>query len=150
MQEIKKKLLEYCIAYADDRIKNAEIAIAAARDAVSDDTKSSAGDKYETTREMMQQEISRNETQLLEGKKLKLVLSSIDLQRQTADVQPGSLVCTNRGNFFISISDGQIIADEIVYFAVSPASPIGAALTRLEKGSTFNFNGKDYTILDIN
>ena len=150
MQETKKKLLEYCIAYADDRIRNAEIAIAAARDAASDDTKSSAGDKYETTREMMQQEISRNEKQLLEGKKLKLVLSPIDLQRQTADIQPGSLVSTNRGNFFISISAGQIIVDEIVYFAVSPSSPIGAALVRLKKGSTFNFNGKDYTILDIN
>jgi transcription elongation GreA/GreB family factor len=149
MTEIKKKLLIYCITYADERIKNAKEAIISARDASSNDTKSSAGDKYETTREMMQQEVSRQEKQLMEAQKLKHALSAIKPEFKSTTVQPGSLVTTDNGNFFISISAGQVVIDQTIYFAISPVSPIGAKLIGLKQGNRFQFNGKDFAILDV-
>ena len=77
MPDLKEKLLKKCFEAVDERIKSAENAIISAKEASQDDTKSSAGDKYETTREMMQQEISRNEAQLYEAKKLKHSLLQI-------------------------------------------------------------------------
>lgn len=64
MATLKEALLAHCFAFVEKRIDTAKTALADAQDASNDDTKSSAGDKYETGREMMQQEIVRN-TRLL-------------------------------------------------------------------------------------
>lgn len=52
-------------------------AIVAAQQASTEDTKSSAGDKYETGRAMMQQEQDRNSAQLNEANKLMVALNRI-------------------------------------------------------------------------
>ncbi len=149
MLHLKQELLKKCFEYADDRIKSTENAITSAKEASQDDTKSSAGDKYETTREMMQQEISRNEAQLYEAKKLKHALLQIQIEKVLKTVQNGSLVFTNNGNFFISVSAGQFNIDSQNFFAISSASPIGKLLAGLKKGGKFNFNGKEFEVLEI-
>lgn len=146
MADIKEKLYRICMDYVEDRIASAQQAIAAARESANDDTKSSAGDKYETGREMMQQEIDRNRKQLEESQKLKLVLEQTDIDKSTDIVQNGSLVTTNYGKFFISISRGQILVDDCNYFAVSSVSPIGLKLLKQHEGHEFDFNGKLFRI----
>jgi len=149
MAAIKEKLHHLCMEYVDERIASSQQAITAARESANDDTKSSAGDKYETGREMMQQEIDRNRRQLEESQKLKLVLEQIDPVKTTELVQNGSLVSTNYGKFYISISRGQILVDENNYFAVSSASPIGLKLMKQREGYEFDFNGKLFRIEKI-
>src|SRR5690606_31265719 len=73
-QLFKEMLYEQCLSAIQSRIANAELALKQAREASQDDTKSSAGDKYETTREMMQQDIDRNNMQLYEAKKISFQL----------------------------------------------------------------------------
>ncbi len=135
--------------YAEDCIQASRQAINDAIESANDDTKSSAGDKYETGREMMQQEIDRNRKQLDEAVKMKNLLLSIDQNQVSDTVQNGSLVITNLGKFYISISRGQLVADGNNYFAVSAVSPIGAKLIRQKKGYEFNFNGKIFKIEDV-
>ena len=146
MAGIKERLHQVCIDYVEDRIASARQAITAARESANDDTKSSAGDKYETGREMMQQEIDRNRKQLEESQKLKLVLEQILPAKPTAVVQNGALVTTNFGRFYISISRGQIMVDECIYFAVSSVSPIGLKLMKQTEGYEFDFNGKLFRV----
>ena len=67
MNDIKSQLYNFCMEYAEERISTANEAIKAARDSSNDDTKSSAGDKYETGRAMMQQDIDRQTLQLGEA-----------------------------------------------------------------------------------
>jgi transcription elongation GreA/GreB family factor len=149
MNRIKEELRKVCIEYIEERISSAQQAINNARESANDDTKSSAGDKYETGREMMQQEIDRNRRQLDEAKKLKTLMEQIDPLKTTNNVQNGSLVRTNNGNFYISISLGQIIIDNSSYFAISAVSPIGLKLMRQETGTEFEFNGKTFRIEDV-
>jgi transcription elongation GreA/GreB family factor len=149
MADIKEKLHRICMDYVEERIASAQQAITAARESANDDTKSSAGDKYETGREMMQQEIDRNRKQLEESQKLKLVLEQIDPVKSTEIVQNGSLVSTNYGKFYISISRGQILLDDCNYFAVSSVSPIGLKLMKQREGYEFDFNGKSFRIQRI-
>jgi transcription elongation GreA/GreB family factor len=149
MVDLKQELYKRCLLVAEERIKTAQNAIMAAREASEDDTKSSAGDKYETTREMMQQEISRNEIQLAEARKLKQSLSKINPDKNSDTILPGSLVITNKGTFFISISAGSIEMDGKTIFTVSPASPIGQQLRGLRAGETFHFNGKEFKIQEV-
>ena len=149
MVDLKQKLYKRCLSVAEERIKTAQNAIVAAREASEDDTKSSAGDKYETTREMMQQEISRNEIQLQEARKLKQALNAINPAKFTTIIQPGSLVMTTKGTFFLSISAGSIEIDGKTIFTVSPASPIGQQLKGLKAGDTFLFNNKEFKIQEV-
>jgi len=146
---IKEELHKQCMTYIQDCIDTAQQAINAARESANDDTKSSAGDKYETGREMMQQEIDRNRKQLEEAKRQKLSLEQIDNQKKNDTVQDGSLVITNLGKFYIAISRGQIQVNGANYFAISAVSPIGIKLMRQKIGYEFDFNGKTFKIEDI-
>lgn len=149
MARIKERLHSACMDYVEDRISTAQQAITAARESANDDTKSSAGDKYETGREMMQQEIDRNRKQLEESQKLKLVLERIDPDKSMDLIQNGALVSTNYGRFYISISLGQIVVDDNIYFAVSSVSPIGLKLMKQTKGYEFDFNGKIFKVAKV-
>lgn len=64
-------------------------------------------------------------------------------------MENGSIVLTNNGNFFISISAGRLLVDGIDYFAISLASPIGSKMRGLVPGDNFSLNGKDYSIISV-
>ena len=149
MSLIKQQLYNLCTQYIDERIQTAENAIEAAREATNEDTKSSAGDKYETGREMMQQEIDRNTRQLHEARKLKIMLQSLTPENSGELIRNGSLVFTNNGNFYISISAGHLEVEGVNYFAISAFSPIGEVLMKQKKGGKFDFNGKKFSVTDV-
>ena len=127
----------------------AEEAIREAQLSANEETKSSAGDKYETGRAMAQLEIEKNSLQRAESLKLKQVLDQIEPAGKTLRVQRGSLVHTNQGSFYIAISAGQFIIRNKIYFAISPASPIGQKLIGLGPKGSFIFDSKTFLIETI-
>jgi len=149
MQQIKNQLYQQCLTFIEQRIQTADTALQQAREASNDDTKSSAGDKYETSREMMQQDIDRNKRLLIDAQDNLRVLQSIDSSIKSANVTHGSYVITNQGSFYISVSAGQLHVGDKTIFAVSPASPIGKLLLEKKKGDGFDFNGKKYSIENV-
>lgn len=150
MQQIKETLYKLCLNFVEQRIQTAETALEQAREASNDDTKSSAGDKYETSREMMQQDIDRNKRLLMDAEDNLRVLKSIDITSNPSEVvRHGSLVETTQGSFYISVSAGQLSLDGKSVFAVSPASPIGKALLEKKKGAKIDFNGRAYLIENV-
>ena len=144
--EVKSELHAQCVAIVNQRIATVEKAIADAQATANSDTKSSAGDKYETTRSMMQLEIEQHSTQLAEAMNLKLALLKINPVFTTAVVQPGSLVMTNAGNFYLAVSIGSLRVNDYEYVVLSPASPVGALMVGLKQGNDFVFNKKVFHI----
>src|SRR5690606_40583456 len=124
-EAIKRSLLTACKKYVNQRIKNAQEAIVSASDAAADDTKSSAGDKFETTREMMQQELNRHQQLLADAQRMEQVLTNLDIRIDDGPAKLGSLISTSHGSFFIAISIGQLQIDGTSYWVISPASPLG-------------------------
>nr|WP_255670479.1 3-oxoacyl-ACP synthase [Mucilaginibacter sp. UR6-11] len=120
-----------------------------AQQASKDDTKSSAGDKYETGRAMMQQETDRNMAQLNEANKLKVALNSIATSAINKNADTGSVVITNNGSFYIAISAGTLLVNGQTYIAISPASPIALKMKGLKADDEFNLNGKAYKVESI-
>jgi transcription elongation GreA/GreB family factor len=149
MRQLKESLYQQCLDYVQKRMDAAEQGIKEAQQAAKDDTKSSAGDKYETGREMAQQETNRNMAQLNEANKLKVALNTINILGSSTVAEPGSVVITNNGNFYLAISAGSVVVDDITYFAVSPASPVGLQLKGQKTGGEFSLNGKNYQIISI-
>jgi hypothetical protein len=146
---IKQQLHALCLAYIEERIKGANQAIKFAQDSANEETKSSSGDKYETGRAMAQLEIEKINTQLNEAKKLKQILLQLESVTANEKIQPGNLVITNHGKFYISIPAGQFTIDGEVYFAISPSSPIGQELLYLTAGDRFTFNKKELVIQKV-
>lgn len=119
-----------------------------AQDAANNETKSSAGDKYETGREVMQQEINLNLARLGEISNLKATLEHITITQTAATALPGSVVYTSNGNFYIAISAGKLTVAGTAFFAISAASPIGAKLLGKQAGYSFDLNGRKFVIED--
>jgi len=108
---LKTELYQLCLAFIEKRIATATEALLQAQEASNDDTKSSAGDKFETGREMAQQDINRNKQLLADAQQQKSVLLALADVVETVKVRSGNLVITNNGGFYISISAGQLQLD---------------------------------------
>ena len=147
--QIKARLFALCQQYVQQRVNNARQAMESAQEAANSESKSSAGDKYETGRAMAQLERDRNAQLLAEAQKIAGDLNRLTIDKTYETVQPGSVVTTNRGVFFISIGAGKLALNGVDYFAVSAASPIGMALAGRRVGEGVVFNRMDYTVLDV-
>jgi len=113
------------------------------------ETKSTAGDKYEPSREMMQLEIEKNMVQLNKYELQKNELLKIDINKSQHKVELGSFVFTAENTYFISIGLGKIEIENEPVFCISLISPIGKALQNKKAGEKINFQGKEISILEI-
>ena len=113
------------------------------------DTKSSAGDKHETSRAKIQIEIDQLTKQLDLLNRQKLHLNSIDFSKNNEKATIGSLVKTNNGTYLISIGFGKVIIENEVFYAISSASPIGRLFNNKLKGDKFIFRTINYEVVDI-
>ena len=149
MKNIRKEIYNHLVKDLNQKVETLKSSIKDTIEARNNDTKSSAGDKYETGREMLQIEIQKNEFQLSKTLKTLKELSSINLSKTSNIVEYGSLVLTNNGNYFISIAYGKIEIENNIFYSISLASPIGKLLLNKKAGEHFTFQEKEYTLLDI-
>jgi hypothetical protein len=149
MENMKAELYQLCLSLVKKRIETAETALAQAQEASNDDTKSSAGDKFETTREMMQQDIFRNKSLMADAKQNLQLLESLNNLPILDTIRNGALVYTNNGIFYISISVGQLVLNGQTVFAISAASPVGQLFMGKKVKADFTFNNKKFVIEKI-
>ena len=101
------------------------------------DTKSSAGDKFETSREMAQIEIHKIEIEILKTQQFITDLFSKVTQ----------LIITDKGAFLISIPFGKLILNDEKIFCISKNAPITKHLITTKKNYYFFYNDMKYNII---
>jgi len=146
--EIKQQLYDLCTRYVKQKRETLQEAIRAAQEAANDDTKSSAGDKHETGRAMAQLEQEKLSAQLLELDKMQQFLSRVPTHISDS-ISAGSVVITDHGNYYIAISAGKLVAGDVTYFAISPASPLGMAFYKPEHRNGFVFNNQEFSVKKV-
>ena len=146
---IKKELLQQLQSLVMEKITTAQSMINTAKESKNNETKSTAGDKYETGRAIMQAEQEKSEVRLSEAQRLDVILSSLDIKTISPIVQLGSLVTADRGTYFVSIGLGKLKVNTSMYYSLSPAAPIGKLLMGKKMNDTFTFNGIKQTILEV-
>jgi hypothetical protein len=147
--KIKLELFKHCKAFVNKRAQTVEEIILSNQKALQSETKSSAGDKHETGRAMLQLEMEKASQQLEGISQMNEILAKINFSEASNKAHLGSIVFTEIGNYFLSISAGQIIVDCQKYFAVSVSSPIGKLLLGKSENEVIFFNGIDHRILKI-
>ncbi len=146
---LKTTIHAHCLQLILDKQAILQDAIAQATEAANQDSKSSAGDKHETGKAMMQLEQEKL------GKQLQDINSQIDLLHKITDfknpssAQLGCLVTTNLGIFYLAIGLGKVEIDNTSYFVISPQSPIGLAMMGKKIGESFEVNGRRYAVVDL-
>lgn len=147
--EIKRELLHKCENFVNNRLKAVQETISSHQKSLLSETKSSAGDKHETGRAMLQLEIEKAGNQLKEIEKMQKVLKKIDVNNHSENICLGSVVYTNTYNYLISISIGKLVVIDKTYYAVSPKSPVGQQLLGKKKGDNIKINNLEINILCI-
>lgn len=146
----REDILEACFEYVQHRINEITEAIDSANNSLLEDTKSSAGDKYETSREMIQQDLSRFQQQLSLANEDLQSLERIKHSYQTSSILSiGSLIEVNKsGWYFIAVSIGRLPTYPNVY-VISPKSPIGKLFLGKTIGDNVAFNNQSFIINQV-
>ena len=145
----KELLFNLCKDFVDKRLKTVQDIISSNQKALQSETKSSAGDKHETGRAMLQLEMEKASQQLAGISIMNQILSKIDISKTSKIAHLGSVIITNKANYFLSISAGQLSVENNTYFAISISSPIGKLLLGKKENEEVLFNGNLIKIKEI-
>jgi hypothetical protein len=147
--KIKEALFSQCKYFVNNRLQTVEAVLSSNQKALQSETKSSAGDKHETGRAMLQLEMEKAGQQLVGITQMQLVLSKIDISKTSKNACLGSVIITAKVSYFLSISAGQLVVADKSYFAISISSPIGKLLLGKQEKEVISFNGKTIEIIEI-
>lgn len=146
---LKEQLYQLCMDHVNERLQTITQTIESNQKALTSETKSSAGDKHETGRAMLQLEMEKAGQQLQSIRQMKDTLARIDLSKTSEVAVLGSVIQTTLGSYFLSVSVGQIKVESNTYFAISTASPIGKLLLGKREGEELVWNGRKIQINKI-
>jgi len=149
MYTIKQQLHTYCKQYVQERLATIEEIISSCKNDLNSETKSSAGDKHETGRAMIQLEMEKAGQQLATVQQMQTILSKINPEISSELVCLGSLVRLELGTYYIGIAAGQIALNDQMYFGISTHSPIGKLLLGKKQGDVIQFQGKKLEVLKL-
>ena len=146
---IKNELIKKCEIVVGRKLKTIKERINSSQEALYSETKSSAGDKHETSRAMLQIEIEKAGKQIASIKIMREILAKINFNKQSECVALGTIVYTDSINYFISIPVGEIILEEKSFFAISAISPIGKLLIGKRVNDKISYNQKVITLIAL-
>lgn len=146
---IKLELYDFCLEFVDNRFQTIQNTIKEIQESLLSETKSSAGDKHETGRAMLQLEREKSGNQLVEIQKLKAILNKVNSEAKHQKIALGSVVYTTQSNYFIAISAGEIVSDSKRFYAISQATPIAKLLISKTVGDEVLFRNTTIRITQI-
>ncbi len=113
------------------------------------ESKSSMGDKYETTQAMLHLEKEKHQTQLTQALGLKKVLDMINPKKANDSVDLGALLETDQGWYYISVGAGKlpIVGTDVI--SISPVAPLAQQFKFCKLGSQVEFNSRTYRLMAI-
>jgi transcription elongation GreA/GreB family factor len=148
---VEKQLIHQLLKQElENRISSLKLILAQSFEAVaSEDTKSSAGDKHETSVSMAQLEqekLTRQINQLLE---LEQQFFKIKADTIHSKIQFGSLIETNNGFLYVSIGLGKVSNEKYDFYALGPEAPLVKLMIGKKTGDCVEFNGNKTEILQV-
>jgi transcription elongation GreA/GreB family factor len=146
---LKRQLLEACQSQLAERIASLEAALAAIQESKNNETKSSAGDKYETGRAMMQLEADKISARLDLAKSTQQQLRQIKVDTVKATIGIGSIVKTDQRTYFVSVSLGKVQLHGDFYYCISTEAPLARLMMGKRAGEVVEINGRKEKIREV-
>ncbi len=145
----KQELIAYCAKFIEDQINHVQAVIDSAKESAKDESKSSAGDKHETGKSLLQLEQENNAMLLNNMLGQKRVISILQNHEPSKIIGLGSLIATSQGIYYIGIGIGKVDLRGDTYFVISPSAPVGKLFIGKTINDSVSFNGKTIQIIDV-
>lgn len=142
----KQNIYNHCLSILNQKIEELNSALSSAVESANNETKSSAGDKHETARAMMQLEQEKLSKQLSELLEQKSEFEKIDISKLYNQISKGTLIKSDKGYLFLSIGLGKIGVENKTVYVISPQSPLGKLLLGKKENDVVEMNNVKYTI----
>ena len=146
---LKQTLKKDCISKLEERISAASDAMFSAQESANSEGKSSAGDKYETSRAMGQMDRDMNARQLEQARRDLAFVQALDVSRIYQNAQAGALVYCKEGIFFLVSGLGTVQVGKETIHVISPAAPLAVLFHEKQGGDTIILNGKKFELIEI-
>lgn len=146
---IKEILLDSCHDFVNLRLEAIQKTLDEIKLSLATETKSTAGDKHETGRAMLQLEREKAGEQFAQLSKLKQILSKVVISNTSKTIRLGSVVYTTNANYFIAISAGEIKVENQKFYAISAHTPIAKLIIGKHEGDVVYFREKQFKITSV-
>lgn len=142
---MKEQVYRLLLKLLEQKIETAQQSIHSIQESRNNETKSSAGDKYETARAMMQSELEKEAQVLHQLLHQKNQIKKIKKLKKSETIGYGSWIETSMGNYFIALGVGKLEDT----FVISLVSPLGKALMGHKKGESICFQNRIIKIKNV-
>ena len=146
---IKELLYNHCESNIKSRLENYKKRSHELYESLNSETKSSAGDKHETGRAMIQLDREKTGYQIKEIENEYKLFSKIKSNVVLNSVGLGSVVITHENQYYIATSAEAFNYNSKTYYCISIKSPIGSLLIGKKTGDVVVFNDRKIEILDV-
>ena len=147
--EVKIQVVKDLLAKVEAKSDDTSAQIASIEESKKSTTKSSAGDKHETARAMMERELAMAQAQRNKAQFQRNELESISGDVKFDVIGHGAFVETSSGSYLIGVALGKIEVEGVSIMAISAVSPIGMILMGKRVGDVVEFRESKIEVLSI-
>jgi hypothetical protein len=149
MSLIKTAVYHHCESYLRQKAKGYLSQDQSLLESLDSEGKSSAGDKHETGRAMIQLEREKLAQQHERNDQDIKTLDALKNKTTTVHIAPGALVNTSLASYFLAVPADAFSHNDKKIYCISPQSPIGQLLLGKKAGESFSFRGNSIKVLEV-
>ena len=150
MSTDKKRVVDAVASALQAALERGQSEFDALKASLSKETKSTAGDKHETGRAMVQLDMEQAGERLARAETMMAIFRRLNPLEPRAAVGPGAWVVTDSGQFFIGAAGGALtLPDGGKLHVISADAPIAQALRGSKAGATVEFRGKHWAVVSV-
>ena len=149
MEVLKSAVFTHCDSFLRQKANDYLAQDQSLLEALDSEGKSSAGDKHETGRAMIQLEREKLAQQRERNDQDLKTLGSLKNRHTIAQISPGALVHTSLASYFLAVPADAFSHHPKNIYCISPQSPIGQLLLGKKTGESFTFRGNEIEILEV-
>ncbi len=145
----RQKVYDHCMQLIEANILELKERLQELKQSLEGESKSSAGDKHETSRAMLHLEQEKLGNQLNETEHQQAALEPCIHHVTSEKINKGSLIRTNNGYIYLAVALGKIRVADTELMVISPASPLGMLLTGKKMNEEVTIHDKTFLIIEI-
>lgn len=149
MSDLKSTLLNSLIEQLDEKLSYLNSHSKDLNDALTSETKSTAGDKHDTSRAMIHLEQEKIQHQFSKIQQQRYQLLSFKEITSTERIGLGNIILTPQNTFLLGVGLGKQVLNGKVIFCIGAETPLAAQLLGKKVKDEFYFNGKTEVIESI-
>ena len=146
----RREVAEALAAAMEFGLARARTAFEELQTSLEGESKSTAGDKHETGRAMVQMEMEQAAARLSRIEGMMRQWHALEPLRGREQVRPGAIVSTDQGGFILGVAWGKFEGPgDATWRAISSDAPLAQAMQSLGPGDTVEFRGRMWHIISV-